>query len=321
MTEADFQIVQNIYELGIMIIHLGILIGLFYIFVPSEALEKRKLYGLLTTIVLERIIVWIIPHDTKGIFFLVSLVTLIAFLFKEMREVQCLFLYIFFLWHSIFSICFMLTEIFTSALSDKLLARVDYSLSNPMEDVYRQLSIWIGFSTLIYALVVIVELVIIKATVKQKYFMTIREAAGLSVYTIVTLLLMYMFAEMAVVPVGSEVFIFTEQNRSLVLKQPVIAVLLYVGQLGGLIIWQEFQALKEREIEHQQILSQTEYAKRYIDDLESYYTKIRILKHDMAGKLTTLRGLLETDSKEAAIDYLSKMDVELSGSDNKYKTG
>jgi len=87
------------------------------------------------------------------------------------------------------------------------------------------------------------------------------------------------------------------------------------------VLWQEFQKLKEQELENQKIIASTNYAKKYIEDLDSYHTKIRILRHDMAGKLTTLRGLIESHSKEEVIEYLSQMGIELNSTMHKFNTG
>ena len=311
MTEATFQIVQKIYELTLILIQLGIIVSSFYIFVPNERISIHKRYLFIAVLSVERLIISFIPFETKGIFLVVSAVTVILFFYKNDRELMPLLVYLYFLWNSIFSICYIFTGFISDFISDALLERIDYESGNAMESVYNQLTIWIIIMTLIYIVCVSLELVIIKFIVKKKYLMTFKQACLLSVYSIVAVLMMYMLNEISIIPLNKEVFVFSEQDISIRIKLPAIALLLFLGQLSGVILWQEFQRLKEQELENQKIISSTNYVKKYIEDLDGYQTKIRILRHDMAGKLTTLRGLLESNSNDEVMDYLSQMGIEL----------
>lgn len=321
MTEATFQIIQKIYELTLIFIQLGIIVSLFFIFVPNEGITIRKRNLFIATISVERLVISFVTAETKGVFLVISAVTVLLFFYKRDREMLPLLVYLYFLWNSIFSICFIFTGFLSDSISDFLLERIDYASGNAMESMYNQLTIWIVIMAFIYVVCVTFELVIVKRIVRKKYLMSFKQACLLSVYSVVALLMMYMLSEISIIPLEKEVFIFSEQDISIRIKLPVMAVLLFLGQLSGVVLWQEFQKLKEQELENQKIIASTNYAKKYIEDLDSYHTKIRILRHDMAGKLTTLRGLIESHSNEEVIEYLSQMGIELNSTMHKFNTG
>ncbi|MBO6128445.1 MAG: GHKL domain-containing protein [Pseudobutyrivibrio sp.] len=320
MTEDAFQLAQHIYELALILIYMGILAGLFFIFIPENLINRRRLWIFYVTVTIERLVISFIPYDSRGLFFIISFITLFVFLWKDNKEVIPLLSYVLFLWQSIFSICFIMTDMLFDSIFSRLIENLNYSSEDVMLNMYVLLTKELIFMFAIYLIIVSLELVAIRFIVKEKYIMTIKQATFMSAYALVSLLLMYMLVELSVVPVGSEVFVLMDQDISLKIKLPVVAFLLFLGQLGGLILWQEFQALREKDIENQNIIYKQRYTKKYINDLEKYNENIRLLKHDMAGKLTTLRGLIEAGTKDDALEYLNEMGIELNG-EKRYSTG
>lgn len=320
MTEDAFQLAQHIYELALILIYMGILAGLFFIFIPENLINRRRLWIFYVTVTIERLVISFIPYDSRGLFFIISFITLFVFFWKDNKEVIPLLSYVLFLWQSIFSICFIMTDMLFDSIFSRLIENLNYSSSDVMASMYKLLTKELIFMFVMYVIIVSIELAAIKFIVKKKYLMTIKQAAFMSAYALVSLLLMYMLVELSVVPVGSEVFVLMDQDISLKIKLPIVAFLLFLGQLGGLILWQEFQALREKDIENQNIIYKQRYTKKYINDLEKYNENIRLLKHDMAGKLTTLRGLIEAGTKDDALEYLNKMGIELNG-EKRYSTG
>lgn len=320
MTEDAFQLAQHIYELALILIYMGILAGLFFIFIPENLINRRRFWIFYVTVTIERLVISFIPYDSRGLFFIISFITLFVFFWKDNKEIIPLLSYVLFLWQSIFSICFIMTDMLFDSIFSRLIENLNYSSEDVMSNMYVLLTKELIFMFAIYLIIVSLELVAIRFIVKEKYIMTIKQAIFMSAYALVSLLLMYMLVELSVVPVGSEVFVLMDQDISLKIKLPVVAFLLFLGQLGGLILWQEFQALREKDIENQNIIYKQRYTKKYINDLEKYNENIRLLKHDMAGKLTTLRGLIEAGTKDDALEYLNEMGIELNG-EKRYSTG
>ena len=178
MTEATFQIIQKIYEL----IQLGIIVSLFFIFVPNEGITIRKRNLFIATISVERLVISFVTAETKGVFLVISAVTVLLFFYKRDREMLPLLVYLYFLWNSIFSICFIFTGFLSDSISDFLLERIDYASGNAMESMYNQLTIWIVIMAFIYVVCVTFELVIVKRIVRKKYLMTVKQSCLLSVY-------------------------------------------------------------------------------------------------------------------------------------------
>ena len=280
MTEDVFQLAQHIYELALILIYMGILAGLFFIFIPENLINRRRFWIFYVTVTIERLVISFIPYDSRGLFFIISFITLFVFFWKDNKEIIPLLSYVLFLWQSIFSICFIMTDMLFDSIFSRLIENLNYSSEDVMSNMYVLLTKELIFMFAIYLIIVSLELVAIRFIVKEKYIMTIKQAIFMSAYALVSLLLMYMLVELSVVPVGSEVFVLMDQDISLKIKLPVVAFLLFLGQLGGLILWQEFQALREKDIENQNIIYKQRYTKKYINDLEKYNENIRLLKFD-----------------------------------------
>ncbi|CBK73451.1 hypothetical protein CIY_05190 [Butyrivibrio fibrisolvens 16/4] len=106
MTEATFQIIQKIYELTLILIQLGIIVSLFFIFVPNEGITIRKRNLFIATISVERLLICFVTAETKGVFLVISAVTVLLFFIREIGK--CCHCWYFFISYGIVFLVFAL---------------------------------------------------------------------------------------------------------------------------------------------------------------------------------------------------------------------
>ena len=165
------------------------------------------------------------------------------------------------------------------------------------------------------------EFLLIKRICPEQYDMTWTEAVYLSIYSAVSYFISYMIVDVMVVPLQKEVFVLLDEKRSLRYTLPILAVLIFIGELSAIATWQRYRRLKEEDLLLQEQVQEQEFLRKKIEFTENHYNQIRTLRHDMAGKLMILKSFIENNRYQDASDFLSEMDIELNGGGVKYSTG
>jgi sensor histidine kinase regulating citrate/malate metabolism len=133
--------------------------------------------------------------------------------------------------------------------------------------------------------------------------------------------MVYMIAEVMIVPLENEVFILFDEKKDLEWMMPVLATLIFIGEMSAIATWQRYRRLKEEDLLLQEQVQEQGYIRKKIEYTEKYQEQIRTLRHDMAGKLMILKSFLDGGRYKDASKFLSEMDIELSSGAVKYSTG
>ena len=101
----------------------------------------------------------------------------------------------------------------------------------------------------------------------------------------------------------------------------MIAVLLFLGELAAITIYQKYRELqREKEnyfVEQQQIKAM----KLRLEEAENFYGSIRKVRHEMKNHMTNIKGLAARDQYEEIDRYIEKLDATIEELDYKYATG
>ncbi|WP_167562685.1 sensor histidine kinase [Butyrivibrio fibrisolvens] len=147
------------------------------------------------------------------------------------------------------------------------------------------------------------------------------EALFLSIYSVVSYCIAYMIAQVMVVPLDEGVFVLLDEKRNLRIALPILALLIFVGEMTAIATWQRYRRLLEEDLLLQEQVQEQEYIRKKVEYTEKYHDQIRTLRHDMAGKLMILKSFLENGKYNDASEFLSEMDIELNFSSMKFSTG
>lgn len=134
-----------------------------------------------------------------------------------------------------------------------------------------------------------------------------------------------LFAEViiniSIVKIKNEVFDLFQVKEELLWKLPLIAVLLFLGELAAITIYQKYRELqREKEnyfVEQQQIKAM----KLRLEEAENFYGSIRKVRHEMKNHMTNIKGLAARDQYEEIDRYIEKLDATIEELDYKYATG
>lgn len=321
MSEEQFYIIEQSYAIAIILVR-GFFFGAFVnLFIDKEVLDRRKTAFLTTIIILEGLFFYMIPYETKFGYFLVCLLTIIVIFYFYNSKVLAHMIFVFFLWQNIFYIWHLINFTIFDFITDKALEVLDYSGEGAMGKLFFILFLLMIAQVLFLLFFFTFSYFIIRRICKKQYDMSLAEAVYLSIYSTVSYLIAYSIVQIMVVPLEKEVFVLLDEKKDLRFILPLIAILIFIGEMTAVATWQRYRRLKEEDLILQEQLQEQAYIRKKIEYTEKYHDKIRALRHDMAGKLMVLKSFLENHRYEEASDYLSEMNVELSEGAFLYATG
>lgn len=321
MSKELFSVFQDGYGYAMILVR-GIFLGLMIkTFISDSVLDKKKNIILSAVVTVEGLVLFSLPISTRGIWTYISLITVLAAFFFYNRQYMPHIAFVLLLWTNVFYVWFLINIVTNDIFSDLLIETLNYSSENVMDEMYGRMACFFVISILLLIVFSMISHCIIKMICKKKYDMSWTEALYLSVYSIISYFMVYMIAEVMIVPLENEVFILFDEKKDLEWMMPVLATLIFIGEMSAIATWQRYRRLKEEDLLLQEQVQEQGYIRKKIEYTEKYQEQIRTLRHDMAGKLMILKSFLDGGRYKDASKFLSEMDIELSSGAVKYSTG
>lgn len=321
MSKELFSVFQDGYGYAMILVR-GIFLGLMIkTFISDSVLDKKKNIILSAVVTVEGLVLFSLPISTRGIWTYISLITVLAVFFFYNRQYMPHIAFVLLLWTNVFYVWFLINIVTNDIFSDLLIETLNYSSENVMDEMYGRMACFFVISILLLIVFSMISHCIIKMICKKKYDMSWTEALYLSVYSIISYFMVYMIAEVMIVPLENEVFILFDEKKDLEWMMPVLATLIFIGEMSAIATWQRYRRLKEEDLLLQEQVQEQGYIRKKIEYTEKYQEQIRTLRHDMAGKLMILKSFLDGGRYKDASKFLSEMDIELSSGAVKYSTG
>ncbi len=321
MSKELFSVFQDGYGYAMILVR-GIFLGLMIkTFISDSVLDKKKNIILSAVVTVEGLVLFSLPISTRGIWTYISLITVLAVFFFYNRQYMPHIAFVLLLWTNVFYVWFLINTVTNDIFSDLLIETLNYSSENVMDEMYGRMAWLFVISILLLIVFSMISHCIIKMICKKKYDMSWTEALYLSAYSIISYFMVYMIAEVMIVPLENEVFILFDEKKDLEWMMPVLATLIFIGEMSAIATWQRYRRLKEEDLLLQEQVQEQGYIRKKIEYTEKYQEQIRTLRHDMAGKLMILKSFLDGGRYKDASKFLSEMDIELSSGAVKYSTG
>ena len=321
MSEELFLLFQDGYGYAMIIVR-GVFLGLMIqIFISKAVLDIKKTIILSAVVTVEGLILFALPISTRGIWTYISLITVLAVFFFYNRQYMPHIAFVLLLWTNVFYVWFLMNTVTNDIFGDLIIETIDYSAENAMEQMYGRMASLFVISILFLIVFSLASHFIIKMICQKKYEMTLTEALYLSVYSVISYFIVYMIAEVMIVPLENEVFMLFEEKKDIKWMLPILAILIFIGEMSAIATWQRYRRLKEEDLLLQEQIQEQEFIRKKIEYSEKYHDQIRTLRHDMAGKLMILKSFLESARYTDAIQFLGEMDIELSSGGAKFSTG
>lgn len=187
--------------------------------------------------------------------------------------------------------------------------------------VYRCTACLIVLFFALYLLALFLMLLGFKRILRPLAQMGWHDVCFLSVLNVVGGLFANLVVRISVVKLDKEIFLLFDEKTEMLWLLPLLALLLYAGELAAVAIYQRYRSLlKERELyyaEQQQLRAM----KRRLEEAEAFYGGIRRVRHEMKNHMTNLRALAESGEYAGLEQYLAKLDADVGELGSRYATG
>lgn len=151
--------------------------------------------------------------------------------------------------------------------------------------------------------------------------MSWHDVCFLSVLNIIGGMFTNFVINISLVKLESEVFDLFTVRREMLWKLPLMAVLLFLGELSAITIYQKYRELqREREVyftEQQRVKAM----KQRLEEAENFYGSIRKVRHELKNHMVNIKSLVAGAHYAEVESYIAKLDGTIGTLDYKYSTG
>lgn len=253
------------------------------------------------------------------IFYPIKIVDSLKTIWKKKDYLQVIFLNLLF-WN-FHSLCFLIAnsvyQIFVTESSK------EYTVETwlDMELVYETMFYGMGLMFFIYTLVFVLMILGLKKLHFNLETMKWHEFLFLSILNVIGWMFAQMIIKIMIVQIDTEVFLLYDEKMELVWWIPLMAVLLYFGEMSLLYSHQKYmEKQKDRElffVENQQI----QVLKQQLTDVEAFYGNIRKVRHEMRNHMTNIKGLVTGEHYDEVETYIQALDDTMQSIEYKFATG
>ena len=138
------------------------------------------------------------------------------------------------------------------------------------------------------------------------------DTAYLSVLNVIGIIFSFVMTDLAVVPLEKEVFVLTTEKRVLIWVLPLVAGLIYAGELAVLYSWKRYRETLVREQRLFVEAKEKEAFARRLNEVEQFQDGIRRVRHDMKNHMTNIKGLAACGNYAELEDYITRLDETIS---------
>lgn len=225
------------------------------------------------------------------------------------------------LFYNLRSLSFLIASSLYQRTADYLIGTLNVEQAGYLSRLLQRLLVCQIILMAAYILCFAFMVLVLMRMMKQDMPMRWQDAWFLSVLNVVGIMLTRMVVDLMQVKLDQEIFLLYDNRKEMVWKLPLLAVLLYVGEITAIYIYQKYIELqKEKEqrfVEEQQVAAM----KRRLEEAEQFYGSIRKVRHEMKNHMMNIKGLVAGEQYEAVDAYIARLDETIQELDYKYNTG
>ena len=235
---------------------------------------------------------------------------------EDIREtIFSCFLYLNFRYLSYFAVN-SFAELITDQVMDKALEA---------DDIESYVLQWVDILSLIidlsYVVMIAIMIIPVVILVRKRIKMSWSELAYLSVMNIAGVAITRIMLRISVIKTDDGLFVLVNEKPALLWQLPMVAFLLYLGELSALYIWQRYDDYREQGRLYFAENMEKEAIKKRLKETEDYYGRIRCARHEMANHFMTIKGLADGDHNKELSDYISRISETIEPINLPFSTG
>ena len=317
----EYKIIAELIEIPCMVVLLFALWNRIIPLLSGESKkEKKKVFILAVMVTATEILRCLVfPYGFPlWLLTMCGIPLIYAFLYKRESLPETLFSLLLFVNYRYLS--YFIVNSIMKPVSKVMMAGIE-TLSNVEEFVSTRVGILSLLSEGIYLVVLLVEILPLLWLVKRPEKMKWIELCYLSVMNTAGIVLTWIMRGIAVLDTADGTVILLDERPHLLWLLPLVAILLYFGELSAIIIWQRYCVFRRQSEIFLARSFEEEAIRRRLDDTKRYYDQVRKVRHEMANHMTNIRGLAEQGLNEELCRYITDIDDSIRSVEMRYHTG
>ncbi len=264
------------------------------------------------------------PAPPFGMRYLLSAVVILIYSLMVYGKESGKALFAISLFLNLHSLCCLISISLYNGVSGFLAGEPEFgsrSVEEIMKQIYTRVILGQMVLLLFYILLFFLMLKLLFRILKSGLNIGHQAVLVLSVLNIIGGMLGKMMVDLLQVKIDHEVFQLYVNRQEMLWELPLLAVLLFTGELSLIYFYQkymELQRLKEQHFVEQQ---QVEAMKRRLKETEQFYGSIRQVRHEMKNHMTAIKGLVAGEQYQEVEHYIERLDTTIQELDYRYTTG
>lgn len=293
-------------------------LALWGIFYPEKEKSKGFLAGALAGV---NLLAALWPGLASWVRYPLSAALVLAYAFLRHQKRLEKAVFVLLLYYNLHGLSFLVSNSIHQYGMDEYFGHLDAASADYLQWVYRGAALGQVVLIGVYSVLLWGLMGILKKVVEQPWEMGWQDVVFLSSLNVAGGMLARMVFEISIVELEQGIFLLFDAKRDMIWKIPVLALLIYLGELAAISIFQKYRELqKERQqrfVEGQQIKA----LGRRLEEAEDFYGSIRKARHEMKNHMANLKGLAASGNFQAAGHYMEKLEETMGTLDYQFATG
>lgn len=259
-----------------------------------------------------------IPAGTR---YILSAGIILGYSFLHHKQQCGKTIFILLLFYNLHCLSYLVASSVYQSISDWLIRGLNLNQADYMEQLYQRLVFGQIVLLLVYSICFILSVAMMCRIMKNPMDMRWQVVLFLSVLNVVGAVFAGMVTDLMQVKIEQEVFLLYDNRREMLWKIPVLAILLYIGELSAVYSYQKNAMLQEEKEKTFVERQEARALKRRLEEAEEFYGSIHRVQHEMKNHMMNIKGLVAGEEYEEVERYIARLDETIQELDYKYVTG
>ncbi len=189
------------------------------------------------------------------------------------------------------------------------------------QQIYHCMTVGLFLLVFFYTLIFILMAAIFCRFMNRAAAMAWQDVILLSILNFVGSMIARIISGLLTVKINDGLFILYDEKPDLLWKLPMIAVLIFAGEVALLYFWQRYRVMLAERQKHFVEEQQVKAMKKRLEEAENFYGSIRKVRHEMKNHMANIKGLAEIGQYGEIEEYVQRMDETMQELEYRYVTG
>ena len=317
MSQVTYEIIRKLFEIYPIIPQIVLFLVLWNVFFQWE----KGIWIVAGILAVMNICMGLWLEKPGVIRYTMSAVIVLGYCFCKYQKHLEKAVFILLLFYNFHALSYLIADSIYQCTVESIFRGLDVLSEEYIFRVYLGMAIGMGILLLSYTLVLLIMTGVVIKIVKKPFMLRWQETIFLSVLNIVGSMIVGISVDLSVVQIEGGVFLLYDDKQEMVWKLPIIAVLIYVGEISAIYIYQNYRKLQKERQKHFVEEQQVKAMKQRLEEAENFYGSIRRVRHEMKNHMTNIKGLVASEKYDEVENYIEKLDETIQTMDYKFNTG